>query len=114
MDPSTRAELLRLETALASRDHQAEPDLARLIADDFVEHGASGATWDAATTRRMVASEPRSDVRLEDVETAEVAPGVVLVTYRTDGERQANRASVWVWRADRWQIQFHQGTLLPR
>jgi ribonuclease HI len=115
MNPSISAELRRLETALATRDGRAvDGGLAGLIADDFVEHGASGTVWDARATREAVTADGSSGVTLDGFVAHELAPGVVLVRYRTTGDRPAVRASVWVRRGDRWQIRFHQGTLLPR
>ncbi len=115
MDASIRAELLRLETALATRDgHEIVGGLASLIADDFLEFGASGAAWDAAATRRLVAAEPPTSVELTAFDAVALAPDVVLATYRTGGSRPANRCSIWVRRDGRWRVRFHQGTLVPR
>jgi len=114
MDQSIRAELRRLETALATRDPRLADDLAALIADDFLEHGASGSVWDAAAARRTVMTEPPTSLDIEDFTASELAPDVVLVTYRAGDHRPANRSSIWVRRDSRWQIRFHQGTLLAR
>jgi len=53
-------ELLRLETALANRDAAGiDGGLAALIADDFVEIGASGRRWAADEVRSLVAGQTR-------------------------------------------------------
>ncbi len=113
-EPAVHAELLRLETALASRDaHALDEGLASLIADDFLELGASGAVWDARATRRLVTSEPPAEVVIDDFVAAELAPGLVLVTYRVVAPRPSNRSSIWQRRDGRWVVRFHQGTPRP-
>jgi hypothetical protein len=46
MNESDRAELYRLEQLLAlAGERPTRDELERYIADDFVEHGASGKIW---------------------------------------------------------------------
>jgi glyoxylase I family protein len=109
------AELHRLESALARRDPALlEGDaraLSELIADDFLEFGASGRTWTAADVRHALATESSRDVPMEDFAVARLGVGVALVTYRSRDPRHARRSSIWVRRKGRWQMVFHQGTL---
>lgn len=116
-EPSLREQLLRLETALATRDDAhlglADGSLGDLIAEDFSELGASGRTWTADEVRATLASEPPRAVTIEAFEVACLADGVVLATYRSEDPRPANRSSIWVRRGDRWVMRFHQGTLRP-
>ena len=110
------AELRRLEAALANRDATDVPGgLAALIADDFVEFGASGRRWSADEVRAIVQAGSVALPRLEPEAFAAtpLARDVVLVTYRLAGERPSQRSSLWVRRAARWVIRFHQGTLIP-
>jgi hypothetical protein len=113
MTDDLRQTLLALETALVSTDATGiDGGLPALIADDFLEFGASGRIWDAATTRRLVAARPSAgSMELLDFAIDELAPGVVLATYRLGEPRPANRSSIWVHRDGRWQMRFHQGTL---
>jgi hypothetical protein len=110
-------ELFRLEAALANRDDTGiDGGLAALIADDFLEIGASGRRWTAAEVRELLAAEslaPLPAVELAAFEAAEIADAVVIVTYRLGGELPSERSTVWVRRDGRWQVRFHQGTLLP-
>jgi glyoxylase I family protein len=109
------AELHRLESALARRDPELidgdAAALSALVADDFLEFGASGRTWTAADVRETLATEPPRDVPMEDFAVARLAVGVALVTYRSRDPRHARRASIWVRRKGRWLLRFHQGTL---
>jgi hypothetical protein len=56
-------------------------------------------------------------IHAEGFELAELADGVVLLTYLsahvdTDGKlyRHSLRSSIWVWTETDWQMRFHQGT----
>jgi len=114
MTDDLRETLYRLEAALASADPAGvEGGLPALLADDFLEFGASGRTWDASTMRETLAgASPAGPVELLDFAVAELAPGVVLATYRLGPPRPSNRSTIWVRRGDRWQVRFHQGTLV--
>lgn len=111
-----RGHLLDRELAHARRD----PGLVRepltdLIDEEFAEHGAGGRRWDRAAVVGLLASEPAREIRLTHFEVAELAPGIALVTYRSEeafegGLRTAWRASVWVERGAGWRMRFHQGT----
>jgi hypothetical protein len=112
MDDELREHLLRLERSLARRDPAGvDGGLPSLIADDFLEFGASGRTWDAGTVGELLASRrPNGDASIEEFEIDRLAADVVLATYRIGRPRPSNRCSIWVRRRDRWQIRFHQGT----
>src|SRR4051794_56202 len=107
--------LHRLEGALAAADEDGlDAGLGSLIADDFVEFGASGRTWDAASMRETLAGAARTGpIELEAFRAEPLAPDVALVTYRLGAPRPSNRSSVWVRRDGTWQVRFHQGTLRP-
>jgi glyoxylase I family protein len=117
MTNALEAELHRLESALARRDPELiDADttaLQALVADDFLEFGASGKTWTAGDVRETLATEAPRDVPMEDFAVARIATGVALVTYRSRDPRHARRASIWVRRQGRWRMVFHQGTLIP-
>ena len=109
-------ELHRLEAALANRDAGAvSGGLAALIPDDFLEFGASGRQWTSVEVRAMLEAGPDAlpPLPLEDFAVAQLAPDLVLVTYRLAGERPSLRSSIWVRRDGRWVMRFHQGTLAP-
>lgn len=106
-DEVLREELLRYETALASRDPAGVTGgLLRLVADDFVEFGRSGRTWTREEIRELLDGPP-APVPIERFELVRLAADVALVTYQAAG---ANRSSIWMRRGGRWQIRFHQGT----
>jgi glyoxylase I family protein len=112
--PEVRKELQRLELALTSRDPTGiDGGLSSLIADDLLEFGKSGRVWTAASVREVLEGAPPEPVVIEEFEVAELAEGVVLVTYVMPGPPAVNRSSIWVRRSGRWVVRFHQGTLRP-
>jgi hypothetical protein len=50
------------------------------------------------------------EVTVQDFATRELAPDVVLVTYKT---ASALRSSIWKRIGGKWQMIFHQGTGTP-
>ena len=115
------AELLSAEMQLL--DPAVRRDRARvaaLLADDFLEFGASGRVWRRDEILDLLASEQYAPPVLEDFACHRIADEAVLVTYRTirvnaeNGLREtALRSSVWTKRAGKWVIRFHQGTRIP-
>jgi len=100
------------------RDSKA---VAALLADDFIEVGGSGRVFDKASILEDLKNEPpRPASLLTDFKTRELAPGVILATYKAT-RRNANgeptgqswRSSLWTNIDGRWQITFHQGTPIP-
>ena len=97
------ATLIALERWLATA---SADDAAPAIAPDFLEHGASGRTYDRAAALAALAR-PRSPVEASDFAVRSISPTVALVTYRTPGSLRAS-----LWRLDNatWRIVFHAGT----
>jgi hypothetical protein len=63
-----------------------------------------------------LADESDAAFAIAEFRTSELAPGVVLATYRATAQvadaapRRSLRSSLWVRRSERWQLRFHQGT----
>jgi hypothetical protein len=100
------------------RDSEA---VAALLADDFLEFGGSGRIFDKASILEDLKNEPpRPTSLLTDFKTRELAPGVILATYKATRRNAAGepvsqswRSSIWTHVNDQWQITFHQGTPIP-
>ncbi len=87
-------------------------ELEALLADDFVEIGASGRVWNRAELiAELLAAPALDDVVVADVHAHAVAPGVVVVIYATSRAGVQSRRTGW-WRksATGWRCFFHQGT----
>ena len=94
------------------------------LADDFIEFGSSGSVYDKPTILDALANEPASssDMAIESSDYAMriLSDDAVLLTYRTVSrsselgmERHALRSSIWQQIDGRWQMSFHQGTIVP-
>lgn len=113
------AELLRVEMLLldpAVRSDRAR--VAALLADDFIEFGASGRIWTRDQILELLATEKYEPPVIEDFACRRIDDSVMLVTYRAvraagpTGPRQVTlRSSIWAKRRGKWTMRFHQGTL---
>ena len=109
--------LLELELRLL----QAEPrrsaaQLQALLAEDFIEIGASGRRYDKAQTIAAVLVLPLPQaVRIEDFQLRLLSAELALVDYRlcrVEGARLvlSRRSSIWRQEAQGWRLLHHQGT----
>src|ERR1700677_1481585 len=114
--------LRKLEGRLLDPLVRHDPALvAPLLADDFLEFGASGPACDKAAILKELKNEPdRPASRRTDFSARTLSPDIVLVTYRAHRRNPAGeiiheswRSSIWVNRNQKWQITFHQGTKIP-
>jgi hypothetical protein len=99
------------------RDHNR---VLELLAEDFVEFGASGLVWSRDQVVEELATEDFQPPALEAFECSLLAPAVALLTYRTvrtdaqTGTRTVSlRSSIWVEHEGTWRVRFHQGTPAP-
>ena len=100
--------LFELEQRLARVGRKISAEEARsLIADDFVEFGASGKVWSKAEIVAALPEWPASERKLEDFHVRDLGASVCLVTYRIGASL---RSSIWRHGGERWRIIFHQGT----
>jgi len=122
-DEELSAHLRSLEERLLDPEVRSSPERAgELLADDFFEFGSSGRSYAKAEVLRALASEAGGSPRfaISDFRVSALAPQVALATYRASSSlskggdvRHSLRSSLWVHRAGRWQITFHQGTPIP-
>jgi hypothetical protein len=82
-----------------------------LLADDFVEFGASGRIYNKKQIIDLLEREQGrgGQLTIKDFLARQLAADVVLVTYRVV-ESLTIRSSIWRLTNGRWQIEFHQGT----
>ncbi|MDQ2835654.1 MAG: DUF4440 domain-containing protein [Acidobacteriota bacterium] len=106
-------QLYTLEERLLHPDR--EPDRAALIplfAEEYKEFCTSGRIFNRQQTIDvLLTSAPRAATILHFY-TTQLAETAVLATYRaTTSNASSHRSSLWVFRDDRWQLIFHQGTI---
>ncbi|HEU4346042.1 MAG TPA: nuclear transport factor 2 family protein [Candidatus Binatia bacterium] len=120
LDPKMSSErdkmIFELEQRLAQvgRKLSAE-DASSLIADDFLEFGASGKVWTKAEIISAMSQWNPIERIVEEFTVRELSDSVCLVTYKVIGvDRQPSpfslRSSIWRNNGETWQILFHQGT----
>jgi ribonuclease HI len=110
------AEVLALERELQTPE--CRRDRARvmaLLADDFIEVGASGRVWDRARTLDLLGAEsPAAVIEVRDLTGRIIAEGLVMAHWDSArGGRRARRTSLWRRDAAGWRLVHHQGTPLP-
>jgi hypothetical protein len=117
------AAIKRLEMRLQLPSvRSSRKELGQLLADDFLEFGASGATYDKPKIVAALIADPASALpryaALNKLRVTWLADDTVLLNYRSSlsqpgvGRLQANRSSIWKRNDGRWQMLFHQGTPL--
>lgn len=113
----TATELKRLEeTLLRPEVRRSRVWLDALLADEFLEVGASGRIYDKPALLGMTDRVYEGQLSLQTFSAVALAPSVALVRYRSclrraDGrESHALRCSVWLLTETGWKLVFHQGT----
>jgi hypothetical protein len=110
--------LFQLEQRLAQVGAKLSAEEASsLIADDFVEFGASGRVWSKAEIIAAMSQWAPIERTVENFTVRELSPSVCLVRYkmvRSTNDKQTPpfslRSSIWRYNGETWQIIFHQGT----
>ncbi|TBB57034.1 DUF4440 domain-containing protein [Rhizobium ruizarguesonis] len=114
------AEIQSLEEALHLPEIRRSREAEALLADGFVEFGASGSVYDRATIIDLLAEESGGDygdLRTSNYTLMPISNDAVLLTYETErsyrdgSKRRVLRSSVWKHDGGRWQMFFHQGTV---
>jgi ribonuclease HI len=105
-------EVVALELRLLEPEVRADrAEVERLLHPEFREIGASGRLWDRESMVAALAEDPGTGATASEVDTRELADGVVLVTYVAESPAgRSRRSSVWVRGDDGWRVLFHQGT----
>ncbi len=108
------------ELLLSNAVRKDATQLSALLAAGFREIGSSGRTFSRVEiVERLQAESPLFNITLSDFRCSPLSDMLALVTYQTirnipdASPVVALRSSLWVFRDDRWQILFHQGTRVP-
>ena len=107
-----------LETELLQPEvRKSKERLNELLADDFYEIGESGKQYNKQDILNSILNETEVKYAIQNFNAVEISPGIVLATYQAEKEVSGKktsslRSSFWQNRNSKWQITFHQGTLL--
>ena len=98
--------------------------LEALIAEDYFEVGGSGRIYSRdrvidTVVDRYDREEPAVEYEVDDFAVRQIAPSMYLATYtlsQPDGHerRITRRSTIWTNANDRWQVVYHQGTIVER
>jgi hypothetical protein len=115
MEPVSIEVLLRTleEKLLQPTIRKSEKNLEDLLADDFLEFGSSGRTFNKEELMKGLANESTIKMQLMDFKTQMLAKDVYLTTYRvlrSNDMKYTLRSSIWKEKEGTWQMFFHQGT----
>jgi hypothetical protein len=107
---------LELKLLQPATRHSVER-LNELLADDFLEIGASGKRYGKQEVLNTLPTSPAERFNIHDFEVKELSAQIILATYRVEkeisgsGERVYSlRSSIWQKQNGQWKIIFHQGT----
>ena len=103
---------------LSPQVRRSDVRLGELLADKFVEFGASGRIYDKrAIIESLVQAESTNSFQVDNFRMVTSSDDTAFVTYLCvarsatgDVIRISNRSSLWKLADGRWQILFHQGT----
>ncbi|WP_292711822.1 DUF4440 domain-containing protein [Mesorhizobium sp.] len=119
-DTVTDPKIVELELALLRAPTRYDPDFLETVLDDgMIEFGKSGNEYDkrsilAALPASKAEPAPDDELEMTDVRTVQLAPEVVLLTYRLRPKKEkaipSLRSSIWKRTDGHWRLVFHQGT----
>jgi hypothetical protein len=111
--------LQELETRLMDPEVRRGDAASELIADDFMEFGGNGRIFNKADALAVMKRHAPRVSAIEEFTVRELSPTIALATYRVRSQGNAGspgrvsvRSSLWVQRNSKWQITFHQATLV--
>ncbi len=106
--------LQQLEVELHNSSSRASERAAQLLADSFVEFGASGQIYSKTKMLTLLAAEVPPIISASQFSARRIAADVVLLTYvacrHASPDVFSLRSSIWQFEDSQWRITFHQGT----
>jgi hypothetical protein len=118
MDVTELIKALELEL-LQQEVRKSKERLNELIADNFLEIGSSGKSYNKQDIINELLKESETKITLKDFNTIEISLDTILATYLAEKEILgsnekilSSRSSIWQNKNGNWQIIFHQGTNL--
>ncbi len=108
--------LYTLEVMLLNGDVRRQVEkLNELLAEEFIEYSSSGKIYNKVDTLELLPVENDPEITLSDFNFKLLSPTVALTTYTAfikSKQKYSLRSSVWKFSDGRWQMIFHQGTII--
>lgn len=119
-DESLQQLFYNLETKLLKPEIRHAPEeVARLLADNFIEIGSSGKVYTKKQIIEELAAETDLNISIEDFRILPLSDEIVLATYKAfisvDNIKAVSyswRSSIWKFDGENWRMAFHQGTMV--
>ncbi len=112
-NPELQDHLYYLEERLLHPDRERDRTaLIPLFSEEYKEFCISGRIFNRQQViDALLKSEPRP-ATISNYYVEPLGPNAALATYRaTTALKVSHRSSLWIFRDNRWQLLFHQGTL---
>lgn len=89
--------------------------MKRIIAEDYIEFGRSGRTYDRASVLAAPRQPIVAVIPLPNFQARSLSDSIAQVTYDSHVVYEgavlyAHRSSIWSLEPDGWKLRFHQGT----
>jgi hypothetical protein len=112
-NPLLQDHLYSLEERLFHPDREADRNaLVPLFAQEYREFCSSGRIFNRQQTIDVLLKSGPRPATISNYYVERLAEDAALATYRaTTALAISHRSSVWVFRDNRWQLLFHQGTI---
>jgi len=107
--------LRQLEESLLQPDVRKSQTLVDHLAEDFIEFGSSGRTYNKADLVEALQAESPSKQTTSDFNVVQLSPDAALLTYRIhlhcEPPVHTLRSSIWRRSGGKWRMIFHQATV---
>ncbi len=112
--------ILQLEEKLLQPNiRKSSNEIEQLLADDFMEIGCSGRTYNRQQVIDALQNESSAKMIISDFQILNLSKEIILATYRVSKINDVNgqeiislRSSIWKLFSDKWKMIFNQGTPL--
>lgn len=110
--------LITLETSLHLPEvRSSRSAINKLLADDFVEFGASGRVYNKQAILDHLPQETSIIIEAGDFNINQLSDTFIQLTYKSisqtknEDTRHTLRSSIWKYNDSEWKMIFHQGTI---
>lgn len=118
IDKPVLNQLKNLEKKLLTFQTRDSSDyLSEILSEEFIEFGSSGKTYNKKEIIKSLQNENTPRMSLTSFKRIQLCKEYYLVTYKAVKEDEnekiySNRSSIWKKEKEKYQIIFHQGTLI--
>lgn len=104
----------QLELSLLNSEvRKSKKALDSLIAEEFLEIGASGNVYNKDDILNALPNEETNTYSMSNFDVISLSEGLILATYTlSEKYRQTKRSSIWKSSNRKWELIFHQGTVI--